>query len=175
MRQDIIKIMYPGSCISVNHYLGKRKDGGYYVKPDCKAWKIEFQWLLKKCRLEEYKLPLEISCDGYFKNLRTAPDLSNLSKVILDSIQELTGVNDKNYRWHDGVRLIGYKDPYLLITIKEAGSTASHSAIAQNGKSGVVKAKTRVKGNAKKTVEKNKREEACPVKGGEAVDRQTYY
>ncbi len=117
--QDIIKIRYPGSCISVNHYLGKRKDGGYYVLPECKAWEAEFQWLLKKCQLEEYKLPIHVTCSGYFKDIRSAPDLSNLSKVILDSIEELTGINDNNFRWHDGERLAGYKEPYLLITLSE--------------------------------------------------------
>ncbi len=117
--QDIIKIRYPGSCISVNHYLGKRKDGGYYVKPETNVWKEEFQWLLKKCQLEEYKLPIHVTCSGYFKDIRSAPDLSNLSKVILDSIEELTGINDNNFRWHDGERLAGYKEPYLLITLSE--------------------------------------------------------
>ncbi len=91
------------------------------MKPECTAWKNEFMWLLKKCHIEEYKLPLEVTCSGYFKDWRSAPDLSNLSKVTLDSIEELTGINDSNFRWHDGERLAGYKEPYLLILIKEAG------------------------------------------------------
>ena len=119
MKHDAIKIYYPGSFISVNHYLGRRKDGGYYVKPECRAWKEELQWLLKLCHLEDYKLPLEVTCSGYFGHWGVAPDLSNLSKVVLDAIEELTGINDKDMRWHDGERLAGYKEPYLLITISE--------------------------------------------------------
>ena len=150
MKHDSIKIQYPGSCISVNHYLGKRRDGGVYVKPETKAWKQEFQWLLKKCHLEDYKLPIEVKCSGYFRNWGTAPDLSNLSKVILDSIQELTGINDKNFRWHDGERLAGYADPYLLIVIKEAGDTTDMPAIAPESVSRRVGKKSNGNAQAKK-------------------------
>ena len=118
-KTDCVKIHYPGSCISVNHYLGRRKDGGYYVTAECVAWKEEFQWLIKKCHLEDYKLPLHVACSGYFKDERSAPDLSNLSKIIMDSIEGLIRINDKDFRWHDGERLMGYKEPYLLITFEE--------------------------------------------------------
>ncbi len=117
---DSVRIDYPGSAISCNHYLGRRKDGGYYVKPETTSFKTEFQWLLKHCHLEDYKIPLEVRCDGYFKDERSAPDLSNLSKVILDSIEDLIGGNDKDYRWHDGKRVLGEKHPYLIITLSEA-------------------------------------------------------
>ncbi len=123
-RQEIIRMPYAGSCLSANHYLGRRKGGGYYIKPETKAWKEEFQWLLQHCHIEDYKLPIEVTCSGYFKNERSAPDLSNLSKVILDSIEELTKMNDKDFRWHDGKRVIDKGcNPYLLITIKEGNGT----------------------------------------------------
>ena len=136
-RQEIIKIPYIGGVLSVNHYLGRNKKGGLYIKKEVLSWKAEFQWLLKKCHLEEYKLPLHVTCSGYFKDLRSAPDLSNLSKISLDSIQELTGINDKNFRWHDGERLTGYKEPYLIIKI--TGSKPDTPTIAQNDKSDKVK------------------------------------
>ncbi len=123
MERDSIRIDYPDSCISVNHYLGRRAGGGYYVKPEAIAFKQELQWLLKHCHLEDYKLPLEVTCSGWFKDERSAPDLSNLSKVIMDSIQDLIFVNDKEYRWHDGTRNIGEKHPYLIITISESPTT----------------------------------------------------
>lgn len=118
-KKDIIQIGYPGNCISVNHYLGRRKGGGYYIKPETTAWKEEFQWLLKRCHLEDYKLPLEVICSGVFKDERSAPDLSNLSKIVLDSIEEVSGINDKFMKWEDGERIIGVKEPFLLITIQE--------------------------------------------------------
>ncbi len=120
MKHDAIKIHYPGSEISVNHYLGRRKGGGYYIKPEATEWKTEFQWLLKHCHLEDYRLPLEVTCSGWFKDERSAPDLSNLSKIIMDSIQELIHINDSNFRWHDGTRNIGVKEePYLIIAFSE--------------------------------------------------------
>jgi len=146
MKHDAIKIHYPGSSISVNHYLGRSKGGGYYVTPECKAWKEEFQWLLKHCKLEDYKLPLEVKCDGWFKDERSAPDLSNLSKVILDSIQDLIGGNDKDYRWHDGKRVIGVKEPaYLLITFRDSSdNTPEPLPDAPQAKSSGVEGQSRV-------------------------------
>ncbi len=120
MKREVVKMDYIGSCLSVNHYLGKRKGGGYYVKQETKDWKIAFQWLLKMVHLEEWILPLEVTCSAWFKDERSACDLSNLSKIIMDSIEELTGMNDKDFRWHDGTRNIGEKHPYLLITIRES-------------------------------------------------------
>ncbi len=80
----------------------------------------ELGWMVKHLHIEDWKLPLSITCDGFFKDERSAPDLSNLSKVICDAIAEVAdGVNDKDFRWHDGKRVIGEKNPYLLLTIKE--------------------------------------------------------
>jgi len=124
IKQEAIKIWYPGAIISVNHYLGRRKGGGYYVKQEARDWQEEFQWLLKRCHIEDYKLPLEVTCSGYFKDERSAPDLSNLSKVIMDSIEEVTGINDQAFRWRDGKRVIGVKEPYLVISIKEGENEA---------------------------------------------------
>lgn len=144
MKQDIIKMPYPGNCISVNHYLGRRKGGGYYVLAETTAWKTEFQWLLKRCHLEDYKLPLEVTCSGWFKDERSAPDLSNLSKVILDSIQDLICINDKDFRWHDGDRNIGNPRPYLIITLAETPSSIAQDALQRatvpliNQSSGIV-------------------------------------
>ncbi len=115
-----VKIDYPGSEISVNHYLGRRKGGGFYVKQETKDWKEALQWMLKPLHLEDYKLPLSVECSGYFKDSRSAPDISNLSKIILDSIEELTGINDKFMKWRDGIRAMGYPEPHLVITFKEA-------------------------------------------------------
>ena len=124
-KQETIQMDYIGDCLSVNHYLGRRKGGGYYVKQETKDWKEQFQWLLNRCHLEDFQLPLEVTCSGWFKDERSAPDLSNLSKVILDSIEELSGINDKDMRWHDGKRVIGEKSPYLIITISESAGMPS--------------------------------------------------
>lgn len=119
MRKESIQISYPGSVISVNHYLGKRKGGGCYKKPEAKAWQEELGWVVKHLHLEDWTLPLSVKCDGYFTSVSRTPDLSNLSKCTLDAIQEATGINDVNMRWHDGTSTIVNKEPHLIITISE--------------------------------------------------------
>ena len=119
MRKETIIMPYIGD-LSVNHRLGKRKGGGYYVKQSVKNWNEEFGWKIKGLHIGEWRLPISVKCDGVFKDERSAPDLSNLSKTILDAIEDTCGVNDKNYRWYDGYRVINNKEkPYLLITIGE--------------------------------------------------------
>lgn len=111
-----VKMPYIGKALSVNHYKYK---GQYYTRKETQAWMDELGWLIKAEHIEDWKLPLTVKCDGIFRNQRSQPDLSNLSKVILDAIQETTGVNDKNMRWVDG-NVTYDKDPYLMITITEA-------------------------------------------------------
>jgi len=108
--------------LSVNHYLGRRKGGGYYVKPEVKEWKEQLGWLIKAEHIEEWALPLTVICDGKFKDLRSTPDLSNLSKIILDAIEDVSGVNDRDMRWMDGDVTKSDEEPELLITIREYGT-----------------------------------------------------
>lgn len=122
MRSITVDLPYIGKVISVNHYLGKRKSHyGFYVKGETKAWMDELGWKIKSAHIEEWNLPLTVKCDGLFRDGRSTPDLSNLSKVVLDAIQEAIGVNDVNMRWHDGtVKIDSNKEPTLWITIEEA-------------------------------------------------------
>lgn len=119
-RKCTISLYYPESVISVNHYLGRNKDGGEYVVPKARQFMEDVGWLLKTQHLEEWKPPLSVTCSGVFKDGRSAPDLSNLSKCILDAIEDLTGINDSNFRWHDGSRIIDSKrQPEIFITVEE--------------------------------------------------------
>jgi len=120
MRSITVKIHYPGSDISVNHYTGRRKGGGTYVKAEAKDFMTELGWLLKSAHIENWTMPISVTCSGRFKDKNNTPDLSNLSKCILDGIEELTGINDQNYRWHDGT-ITWNKDklPELTITVEE--------------------------------------------------------
>jgi len=117
-REITVYIDYPGSIISVNHY---KYSGGIYTKPEAKAWMDKLGWMVKLSHIEDWHLPLHITCSGIFEDNRSAPDLSNLNKCILDALQEVSGVNDRDMRWYDGTRVIscGTDNPRLLITIKE--------------------------------------------------------
>lgn len=119
-RQIIIDLYYPGAVISVNHYRGRTRDGREYVKKDARDWMEALGWVIKTQHMEEWKLPLHVTCSGTFKDKRSAPDLSNLSKCTLDAIEDVTGLNDKDFRWHDGERIINGTDkPTLTIFITE--------------------------------------------------------
>ena len=108
-----VALPYIGDCLSVNHY----KYRGRYTKRETREWMEQLGWLIKAQHIEDWKLPLHITCDGVFRDKRSQPDLSNLSKVILDAIEEVTNINDREMRWHDGE--VNYGEPMLMITIKE--------------------------------------------------------
>lgn len=111
-----IELPYIGGILSVNHY---KFFGGRYTRPEVKQWMERLGWSIKFYHIEDWGLPLIVTCSGRFRDKRV-PDLSNLSKVILDAIEEATGVNDKNMRWRDGdVFLSKDEDPCLIITIEE--------------------------------------------------------
>jgi len=113
-RTITIEMQYIGAVLSVNHYKFR-----YYTKPETKAWMEALGWQIKGAHIEDWKLPLTVRCDGRFTNKRSQPDLSNLSKVVLDAIQEATGVDDRDMRWQDGN--VTYGTPTLFITISETG------------------------------------------------------
>jgi Holliday junction resolvase RusA-like endonuclease len=116
-----IAISYPGACISVNHYLGRAKNGREYVRPEARIWMEELGWVVKSQHIEDWRLPLRVTCTGRFNDLRSAPDLSNLSKCTLDAIEEATSINDRDMRWRDGERKFSVGDlPELFITIEES-------------------------------------------------------
>jgi len=116
-----VRLPYPGDCISGNHYRGRRRDGGEYVKADAQSWMDAIGWLIKKDHIEDWRLPLKVTCSSIFRDKNHAPDLSNLSKCILDAIEAVTNINDRDMRWHDGDRIIdAAAEPELTITIEEA-------------------------------------------------------
>lgn len=111
-----VEVPYIGGILSVNQYKHK---GGLYTKPEVKAWMEELGWLVKLAHIEDWKLPLVVTCSGQFRDHRSVPDLSNLSKVILDALEEVSGVNDRDMRWRDGeASVIPNEDPVLFITIE---------------------------------------------------------
>ena len=111
-RSVTVEMEYIGKELSCNHY-----KFGYFTKRVTKDWMDALGWLLLTSHIDEWNLPLIVQCSGRFRDKRNQPDLSNLSKVILDAIQEATGVNDRDMRWYDGS--VVYGEPTLWITIVE--------------------------------------------------------
>ena len=117
MKEATIEIDYPGSIISVNHYKYK---GGIYTKKEAKMWMDELGWTVKQLHLDDWKLPLTISVAGEFKDKGSCPDLHNLLKVICDSIEEITNLNDRNFKTETSEpKITGAHHPKLFITIRD--------------------------------------------------------
>jgi len=120
-RQLVISMPYPGEVISVNHYRGRNRYGSEFVRGEAQAWMDALGWQLKLHHIEDWQLPLNVTCSGIFSDLNHAPDLSNLSKCTLDAIEAVTGVNDRDMRWHDGdMKIDPDYTPEMEITIEEA-------------------------------------------------------
>ncbi len=113
--------IYYAKDLSVNHYRGRRADGREFVKSDVKAWKDALGWTIKVYHVEDWNLPLTVSCKAVFPD-KIKRDSHNLSKCVLDAIQEVTGIDDSNMLWHDEPPRMAqlYEEPKLIITISEA-------------------------------------------------------
>lgn len=110
MRYEVV-MAYVGGILSENSYKRQTRQ----TRPFVRLWMKE---LAKKVR--ELEIP---QCDGYevgvfgkFTDERR-PDISNLFKIISDSIEDGLGVNDKHFRMVDMGYRLGYTDPELVITI----------------------------------------------------------
>lgn len=117
-RHTIIKMQYPGCVITENHYLG-RNGHHSYMKPEAQEWKNDLIWEIKRCGIQDWQSPLKVTISGTFKNLRETADLQNM-KIIFDSVQEATGLNDKFFRTETtGPEINPKESPFILIRIEE--------------------------------------------------------
>ncbi len=117
-RHATIKINYPGSIITENHAFG-RNGKNTYMKPEARDWQNDLIFLLSKCEVKDWKLPLKVKISGVFKNLRESPDTQNM-KIVYDSIKKVIGIDDKFYHTETEPPVINKSvSPYLLITISE--------------------------------------------------------
>ena len=121
MKKKTVEMPYPGSVISVNHYLGRNKAGDTYVKAEASAWMRMLGWQIKTSHIEDWKLPVTVIVSGTFRDTRSCPDIHNLLKCTCDAIEEVTGINDRNYKTETKEPVIdNTTDPVLKITIKES-------------------------------------------------------
>lgn len=103
----LIKMPYiPG--LSVNHY---KFAGGKYTKPEVKDWMMELQ--ASVCSLNQLRGPfsnIKVSLSGTFKDKRSSPDLHNLLKIVLDSVEKATGINDRDIRTETDIPRVVKRD-----------------------------------------------------------------
>ena len=111
-----IPMPYIGSCLSVNHY----KVGKYYTRRETAEWMLALQAQARyHLRNSVVKFPPIIHLSGIFKNLNNCPDMSNLTKVVFDSLELVFKTNDRDYKLIDeGYTIDKSKDPMLVIGIE---------------------------------------------------------
>lgn len=108
----VIEMPYIGSILSDNSY--KLPTRG--TKPFVKRWMRELADKVRALDIPESDR-YQIGVRGLFLDERR-PDISNLFKVISDSVQRGLGVNDKHFRLIDGGYETGHLDPKLVITVE---------------------------------------------------------
>ena len=115
-----IEMEYLGGILSVNRF----KYQGRYTRPETKKWMAELALSIKMtCNYAEvrFKPPVKVRIGGIFRDRRSTPDLHNLAKPILDSIEQAIEINDKDFLLETGEPMVDKaQDPHLTITISQA-------------------------------------------------------
>ena len=112
-----VEMPYTGGDLSVNRAYER---DGRHMKKHVRNWQLTLMGLVRQAvKGKICEGVWHVSCSGHFKNQRSAPDLSNLAKVCMDAIAAGLGIDDKNLRWQDGLRLCGddIEEPRLEFTI----------------------------------------------------------
>lgn len=109
-----VAMPYIGGILSENAY----KFATRGTKPIVKLWMRELAEKVKALDIPKCEA-YEIEVFGKFTDERR-PDISNLFKIISDAIEKGLGVNDKHFRMMDKGYSLGWTDPELVITIREA-------------------------------------------------------
>ncbi len=117
-RGTVIRMRYPGSIITENHYLG-RNGKQTYMKPEAREWQRELILRIATCGVIDWQAPIKIKIEGTFRNYREYPDMHNL-KCVYDGVQAAIGLNDKHYYTETIPGIVDKtKEPHILITIEE--------------------------------------------------------
>jgi Endodeoxyribonuclease RusA len=117
-RHETFKIAYPGSVISENHAFG-RNGKQTFMKPEARDWQNDLIFLLSRCDIKDWQLPIKVKISGVFKNQRESCDLQNL-KIVYDSIQKVIGIDDRNFHTETEPPVIDKtQEPHLMIIITE--------------------------------------------------------
>ncbi len=111
MKEYKILMLYIGGILSDNNY--KFRSRG--TRPFTKMWMCELEDKVRVADIPQVGHYI-ITINGFFTDERR-PDISNLHKIIGDSIKKGLSVDDKYFSYKDGEVKLGYVDPYLEIII----------------------------------------------------------
>jgi len=115
-----ITMPYSGKNLSCNYYkiVGRGGRPTNCTKPDVKKWMKDLEDTVREHPDYDEFLgnPVLIKLAGRFVDER-CPDLSNLHKVISDSVSNALGSDDKTYRFLDLGYTTGHAVPRLEIEV----------------------------------------------------------
>ena len=100
--QYIAEVIIPGPPVGMPRPRFNQQSGHTYMPSECKQYKQEFaiqtgnKFRETLMNLYQKKHKLKFTVLFYFKDRRN-PDPDNCLKLVLDAIQDVTGINDKNY------------------------------------------------------------------------------
>ena len=78
---------------TVNHYYGRTKFGGVYIKPKGKTYRREVSVLMANQKLKPISGPLKVVIEVFPPDKRKR-DSDNLNKALLDALQHGGAYND---------------------------------------------------------------------------------
>jgi hypothetical protein len=117
-RHTIVYMDYPGCYISEDHCYN-RNGKKTFMKPEAREWQEELILKLNQAGVSDYKLPISVTLTGNFKNERESIDIHNL-KIVYDSIQKVTGINDRKFETHTYPgEIVKDSRPQIIIKIEE--------------------------------------------------------
>ena len=109
-----IEMAYLGGVLSVNRY-----KWGVFTRPEVRQWMDELAFIIRAMVNSQglkFDVPLKVKVDGQFINKRATPDLHNIGKIVMDSVEDAVGINDRDFVVTIGKPQIG-EEAKLIITI----------------------------------------------------------
>lgn len=113
-----IKFTVSGNPLSMNHAYPTGKDGRRHLSAAAKSYKEDIGWIAKgKMMNKSSFINVMIKIDFYFKNNMT--DTNNCIKLILDAMEGIVYVNDRQIVEEHYFRKFDKKNPRFEIIIEE--------------------------------------------------------
>jgi hypothetical protein len=124
-----VNMDYPGWSISKNG-LWKGGNRRWGMNDEAKRWKRNLADAVKLSLIAtevfEPKPPVHVEVGGRFFDGNNAPDLHNLLELVMDSVQEGTGINDKHFSSTVTAPVIVQAMPEIVVkvtvTVEEAAA-----------------------------------------------------
>jgi hypothetical protein len=117
-RSVVILMDYPG-CVITEDNCYYRNGTHTFMKLEARDWQEELVEKIMICGVTDWKAPLKVSITGVFLSVSKSCDIHNL-KIVFDSIQKATGLNDKFYitETYPG-KIDKTQTPTIIITVSE--------------------------------------------------------